>query len=748
MKLIIVESPGKIKKINSILKENYLIKASVGHIRDLGKKGLSYNETTFEPEYEILSDKTEVVQNLKDAVKKSNVIYLASDPDREGEAISQGLKDILKLTTYHRITFNSITASAIKQAIETPRLIDEPLVEAQETRRILDRMIGYKISPLLMKKYGMGALSAGRVQSVVVRILVDLENTIQNFVPEAEFNGHADTTINSKKINLSMYYKNKLFRGSEEDAKKILGKLKNSKYSLSELNEKTREQNPPPPFITSTLQQEASNKLKYDLQRTMKTAQSLYEAGKITYMRTDSPSISKEAIQPIQDEITKKYGETLYKYREYKSKNASAQEAHECIRPTHIEHDTDDNSLYMMIWKRTMASLMQPAKYQVFQITVTTDDPNITFKGEVERLSSPGFLLVYNQVVDDEISLESSSKNLKLNNIRTEEKISSPPSRYGEASLVKDLEKLEIGRPSTYAALITKIKDRKYIEEKDHDGKKYDQKIFTLKKVEKIIEIVEEKKEIILGREKKRLTPTTLGMNITKILIELFPTFMDINFTAETEKVLDEIAMGKKKKLPVLTEYWNLLKNYLDKLSAMVITKVGPNMLGEYNKGKIYIVSTRYGDALRYDLGKTKKYINITDTNLTLEEAITIISKNKTGKVVVEEEKGTLIGEDDKNNKYYETVARYGPVIKKTKDEVDTVEYRNIKGCKKEITMQLVLLLFTYPKEITKTISLNYNLLKDSYYLKEDKKCINFPKDNLEYTNEEILNYWKSKNKI
>jgi len=744
MKLIIVESPGKIKKISSILSNDYLIKASVGHIRDLGKKGLSYNESTFEPEYEILSDKKEVVKNLKDAAKKSSVIYLASDPDREGEAISQGLKDILKLTTYHRITFNSITASAIKQAIESPRLIDEPLVEAQETRRILDRMIGYKISPLLMKKYGMGALSAGRVQSVVVRILVDLENSINTFIPESEFNGHADTTINSKKINLSMYYKNKLFRGDEKDAKKILEKLKASKYVLSELNEKTREQNPPPPFITSTLQQEASNKLKYDLQRTMKTAQGLYEAGKITYMRTDSPSISKEAISSIQEEITKKYGESLFKYREYKSKNASAQEAHECIRPTHIDYDNDDNTLYMMIWKRTIASLMQPAKYQVFQITVTTDDPNITFKGEIERLSSPGFLLVYNQTAEDAISLEGSNKNLKLNNIRSEEKISSPPSRYGEASLVKDLEKLEIGRPSTYAALITKIKDRKYIEEKDHDGKKFDQKIFKLTKEEIIIE----KKEIVLGKEKKRLTPTALGMNITKILIELFSNFMDINFTALTEKVLDEIAMGKKKKLPVLTEYWNLLKNYLDNLSAMVITKAGPNMLGEYNDGKIYIVSTRYGDAIRYDVGKTKKYINITDKDITLENAINIISKNKTGKVVVEEEKGVFIGEDTNNNKYYDTIARYGPVIKKISGKnQENIQYRNSKGCKREINLQLALLLFTYPKEITKTISLNYNLNKDSYYLREDKKCINFPKENLEYTNEEILNYWKSKNK-
>ena len=244
MKLIIVESPGKIKKISSILGDNYLIKASVGHIRDLDKKGLSYDETTFEATYEISSDKKDVVSGLKNAAKNASIIYLASDPDREGEAISQGLKDVLKLKEYHRITFNSITSTAIKQAIDSPRKIDDALVEAQETRRILDRMLGYKISPVLMKKYGSSsfqALSAGRVQSVVVRIMVDLENQIKTFQPEAEFNGHGEVKINGKKIGLNLYYKNKLFRGSEEDAKKLLKRLINSKFELVELNEKRKE---------------------------------------------------------------------------------------------------------------------------------------------------------------------------------------------------------------------------------------------------------------------------------------------------------------------------------------------------------------------------------------------------------------------------------------------------------------------------------------------------------------------------
>ena len=732
MKLIIVESPGKIKKISSILKNDYLIKASVGHIRDLDKKGLSYDEETFVAEYKILSDKTEVVKNLKDAVTKCSIIYLASDPDREGEAISQGLKDILKLKEYKRITFNSITASAINDAIDNPRLIDDQLVEAQETRRILDRMLGYKISPILMKKYGMGALSAGRVQSVVVRIMVDLENEINNFVPEAEFNGHAETTLNSKKIKLTLYYKNKLFRGSESDARKILEKLKTSKYTLAELNEKIREQNPPPPFITSTLQQEASNKLKYDLQRTMKGAQALYEAGKITYMRTDSPSISKEAINPIKDIIKDKFSEACFKYREYKSKNASAQEAHECIRPTHPELDNDD-TLYNLIWKRTIASLMISAKYQVFQITVNTDDPNITFKGEVERLDTPGFLQVYGQVADEVISLSGEKKALKLSAICMEEKISSPPSRYGEASLVKDLEKLEIGRPSTYAALITKIKERGYIEEKDHEGKKYDQKILKLDKSD----IKEENDVIVLGKEKKRLTPTALGLNITKVLIEMFPNFMDVNFTAQTEAVLDDIANGKKKKLPVLTEYWNLLKNYLDKLSTLVITK-DSNELGEYNKGKISIVTTRYGDAIKYIKGKDTIYINITSKELTLEDAVEKVKDKLNGKL----ESGTLLG-SDATCKYYQTTAKFGPVIKQVDTSSGKIEYRGIKDCKDEINMTLVKKLFSYPKIINKTVSLNYNLAKDSYYLKDGIKFISFPKENLEMSKADILKYYE-----
>jgi DNA topoisomerase-1 len=743
MKLIIVESPGKIKKISSILSDGYLIKASVGHIRDLDKKGLSYDETTFHADYQILPDKHEVVRNLKQAAKNATVIYLASDPDREGEAISQGLKEVLKLTTYHRITFNSITSTAIKQAIDTPRLIDDNLVEAQETRRILDRMLGYKISPVLMKKYGMGALSAGRVQSVVVRIMVDLENSIKTFQPDAEFNGHADVKINSKKINLSLYYKNKLFRGSEEDAKKILKKLINCKFELAELNEKTREQNPPPPFITSTLQQEASNKLKYDLQKTMKIAQGLYEAGKITYMRTDSPSISKEAIHSLKEVISEKYGEENYKFRVFQSKNASAQEGHECVRPTHPDKTEDDSlggSLYTLIWKRVVASLMVPAVHQVFQVTINcVGEPNITFKGEIERLHKPGFLAVYGQEAEDEITLDASKKNVKLCNIHMNEKISSPPSRYGEASLVKDLEKLEIGRPSTYAALITKIKDRKYIEERDHEGNTYDQKVIKLVGSE----LEEEAKQVTLGKEKKRLTPTELGLNITKILIEIFPQFMDIHFTAETEKVLDEIAEGKKKKLPVLTEYWKLLQTYLDNSALITVSKPESIELGEYKDGKIVIVTTRYGDAIKYE-PKNKKnkdvmYVNISSKEIDLPQAILLL-ENK-GK---QNESGELIGEEGKY-KYVKSKAKFGEVIKRVSG--NDVEYRNINKYKKEVDLKLAKLLFSYPKTISKTISLNYNLLKDSYYLRENKKYVNVPLDKVNLSKEELVEYWNSNKK-
>jgi len=737
MKLIIVESPGKIKKLTSILGNDYLVKASVGHIRDLDKKGLSYNESTFEATYEIMTDKQEVVKGLKSAVKNCSVIYLASDPDREGEAISQGLKDVLKLKDYHRITFNSITSSAIKQAIDTPRLIDDALVEAQETRRILDRMLGYKISPVLMKKYGMGALSAGRVQSVVVRIMVDLENQIKTFQPECEFNGHGDVKINNKKIGLNLYYKNKLFRGSEEDAKKLLKRLIGSKFELAELNEKIREQNPPPPFITSTLQQEASNKLKYDLQKTMKIAQGLYEAGKITYMRTDSPMISKEAVDPIKQVITEKYGNENYKFRTYQSKSASAQEGHECVRPTHPEQDTDDSigsSLYNMIWKRTTASLMSSAVYQVFSVTINcSSDPNITFKGTIERLHKPGFLMVYGETSEEEISLDSDKKKVKVSNIHMNEKISSPPSRYGEASLVKDLEKLEIGRPSTYAALITKIKDRKYIEEKDHEGLTYDQKVIKLVDTE----LVEEVKGVTLGKEKKRLTPTELGLNITKILIEMFPQFMDINFTAQTEKVLDEIAGGKKQKLPVLTNYWNILKGYLGTISTFVVSKPDSIELGEYKDGKLIIVTTRYGDAIKYETKNKKdtKYVSITDKDIDLPQAILLLeNKNKPN------QDGDVIGEEGKY-KYIKGTSKFGEVIKRINND-NQVEYRNIDKYNKEVDMDLAKLLFLYPKMINKKISLCYNLIKDSYYLKEDKTYVSVPKDKIDSSKEDLLVLW------
>jgi len=736
MKLIIVESPGKIKKLNSILGNDYLVKASVGHVVDLDKKSLSYDETTFEAKYEIMADKQEVVKGLKTAVKNCSVIYLAADPDREGEAIAQGLKNILKIKDYHRITFNSITSSAIKDAIEKPRLIDDALVEAQETRRILDRMLGYKISPVLMKKYGAGNLSAGRVQSVVVRIMVDLENQIKTFQPECEFNGHGETKINGKKISLNLYYKNKLFRGSEEDSKKLLKRLIDSKFELAELNEKTREQQPPQPFITSTLQQEASNKLKYDLQKTMKIAQGLYESGKITYMRTDSPMISKEAIDAIKNVIAEKYGEENYKFRTFQSKSASAQEGHECVRPTHPEQDTDDSigsSLYNMIWKRTTASLMAPAVYQVFQVTINTSDPNITFKGSIERLHKPGFLMVYGESAEEEITLNSSKKSVKVTNIHMNEKISSPPSRYGEASLVKDLEKLEIGRPSTYAALITKIKDRKYIHEIDHEGITYDQK--TIKLVES--DLVEEVKPITLGKEKKRLTPTELGLNITKILIEMCPQFMDIHFTAQTEKVLDEIAGGKKKKLPVLTEYWNILKGYLNNLSTIVVSKPDSIELGEYKDGKLIIVTTKYGLAVKYE-GKNKKdqkYVSITDTNIDLPQAILLL-ENKTNPI----HEGEEIGKEGKYT-YIKGTSKFGDVIKRISGEI--VEYRNIDKYNKEIDMDLVEKIFSYPKEINKKISLCYNLIKDSYYLKEDKTYVTVPKDKIDSSKEDLLQIWE-----
>jgi DNA topoisomerase-1 len=466
----------------------------------------------------------------------------------------------------------------------------------------------------------------------------------------------------------------------------------------------------------------------------MKIAQGLYESGHITYMRTDSVTISKEGIKSIEEVIKNKYGKENYKYRVYQSKNASAQEAHEAIRPTHPEKDSDDSigsSLYKLIWQRSIASLMSPAEYQVFQVTINClNDPNIIFKGSIERLKNPGYLKVYGQDVEEEITLDSSKKSVKLTGIYMTEKISSPPSRYNEPSLVKDLEKLSIARPSTYSSIIIKIKDRNYIQETDFDGIPYDQKILKLSNDN---EIVEEIKEIIIGKEKKRLAPTPLGEKITKILIEMCPKFMDIHFTAETEKVLDEVAEGKKTKLNVLNEYWSILKGYLEKLSDLVITKADNILLGQYNNKNIYIITNQYGIAIKCE-GKTKKdniFVNITDTNIDLPQAILLLENKSKPK-----ESGELIGEEG-IYKYYKDKSKYGDVIKRISD--DKIEYRNIDKYFKEINMELVKLLFSYPKEINKKISLNYNLIKDSYYLRQEKIFVSVPKNMLESSKEELL---------
>jgi hypothetical protein len=381
--------------------------------------------------------------------------------------------------------------------------------------------------------------------------------------------------------------------------------------------------------------------------------------------------------------------------------------------------------------------MMAPAIHQVFDVTINcSGDPNITFKGSIERLHKPGFLLVYGEKAEEEITLDSEKKQVKVTGIHMNEKISSPPGRYGEASLVKDLEKLEIGRPSTYAALITKIKDRKYIEERDHEGLTYDQKIIKLSGSE----LIEENKQVTLGKEKTRLTPTELGLNITKILIEMFPQFMDIHFTAQTEKVLDEIAGGKKKKIPILTEYWKILQKNLETISSIVISKPESIELGEYKDGKLIIVTTRYGLAIKYE-GKNKKdqkYVSITDANIDLPKAILLLENKNKG---VANDSGEELGEEGKY-KYVKDKSKFGEVIKRISD--DKIEYRNIDKYNKEIDLDLAKKLFSYPKEINKKISLCYNLIKDSYYLKEDKTFVSVPKDKIDDTKEELLTLWET----
>lgn len=643
--LVIVESPAKAKTIEKFLGADYKVLSSYGHIRDLKKKEFSIDvENGFEPTYEIPDDKKALVKELKSAAKNADMVWLASDEDREGEAISWHLFDVLKLDPKKtkRIVFHEITKSAILKAIENPRDIDFNLVNAQQARRVLDRIVGFELSPVLWRKV-KPALSAGRVQSVAVRLIVEREREANAFVCESSYRVVAifevkdkDGSISDVKAELSSRLKTK------EEAEAFLQKCVDSTFRIEDITTRPLKKSPAPPFTTSTLQQEAARKLGLPVARTMMIAQKLYENGLITYMRTDSVNLSSLALNTSRDEIISLMGEKYVKNRHYSTKSKGAQEAHEAIRPTYmsnvdIEGTPQEKKLYELIWKRTIASQMADAELEktTANISISNDDRKFVATGEVIKFD--GFLKVYAESYDDDNQEDDSSKLLpplvkgdevKRKSIVATERFTQAPPRYTEGSLVRKLEELGIGRPSTYAPTISTVQQRGYVEKSNREGVKREYDILTLKGSK----ISATTKSEITGSEKSKLLPTDVGIVVNDFLMEFFPGIMDYNFTAKVEKEFDEVADGEKAWNGLMGDFYKefhpLVNETMNKKSEH---KVGERLLGNDPKsGKpVFVKIGRFGPVIQIgtaDDEEKPKFAQITKgcsmESITLEEAL------------------------------------------------------------------------------------------------------------------------------
>ena len=586
--LVIVESATKAKTIEKILGQDFKVVSCVGHISDLPVKELGVDvDNDFKPKYIIPTEKKPVIKDLKKFVSESDKVWLASDEDREGEAIAWHLYENLNLTNkdYDRIVFHEITKNAILNALDSPREINYNLVNAQQARRVLDRLVGYELSPVLWRKVKTG-LSAGRVQSVSVRLIVEKEREIKNFLTNSTFKS-IGIFKNSSGVNLRAELNNKF--DSIEEVKLFLQKNINSTYTVSNIEKKPAKKSPTPPFTTSTLQQEASRKLGFGVTRTMSTAQKLYEAGLITYMRTDSVTISEEAKTSILSKIESKYGDSYVNLRNYKNKNKSAQEAHEAVRPTDISvedisSDYDQQRLYQLIWRRTISSQMSDAQIERTVVNIDSNSFDQIFIARGEVIKFDGFLRVYNEGTDDEVQEEKGilpqlnvNENLDLVNIMSRESFSRPPSRYTEASLVKKLEELGIGRPATYATTISTIQNRGYVSKGENEGQERTYKSIELKNGD-IIESTSTEKT---GSNKGKLVPTDIGIIVNDFLVDNFNNILDYGFTAEVEKSFDKIAEGNQNWTDTIKQFYTDFHTNVNIVKDTAERQSGEKILGE-----------------------------------------------------------------------------------------------------------------------------------------------------------------------
>lgn len=674
--LVIVESPAKAKTIEKFLGEEFQVTSSYGHIRDLAKKNLGIDiENDFQPDYIISDDKKKVVSELKKLVKNSKTVWLASDEDREGEAIAWHLYEVLKLkdNNTRRIVFHEITKDAINRAIKNPRGIDNNLVNAQQARRILDRIVGFELSPVLWRKIKPN-LSAGRVQSVAVRLLVEREREIMNFKPTSSYRvvGLFECLdVYSKKVEVRAVLKNRLKNKTE--AEDFLKKCADANFSIGDITTRPSKKSPAPPFTTSTLQQEASRKLGFSVSQTMRVAQNLYESGHITYMRTDSVNLAQSAIELAKKAIRSEYGNDYLQIRNYKTKAKGAQEAHEAIRPTYIDKpeikgNANEQRLYELIWKRTIASQMSDAQLEKTSIRIDLSNSEENFIANGEVIKFDGFLKVYLESTDEEPEETESGllPKVKVNEkvdyteITASEKFTNHPPRYTEASLVKKLEELGIGRPSTYAPIISTIQNRGYVVKEDRSGNERNYNEFRLL----ANKVSHEKKTEITGTEKSKLFPRDIGMVVNDFLKDHFKTIMDYNFTAKVEKKFDDIAAGKIEWKKMLDDFYKTFHPKVEDTLKHSERSKGERYLGDDpESGKpVYVKIGRYGpvaqigDANPEDENAEKpKFASLLKTqlieNITLEEALELFKLPRNV--------GKFEGED-----VLVSIGRFGPYVK------------------------------------------------------------------------------------
>jgi DNA topoisomerase-1 len=671
--LLIVESPAKAKTIEKILGSDFEVKSCFGHIRDLEKDDMGIDvNNNYLPRYKVPEDKQKVVNDLK-KLSKNKEVWLASDEDREGESISWHLAEVLGLDPREtkRIVFHEITAPAIKKAVANPRKINMNLVNAQQARRVLDRLVGFELSPVLWRKIGMQrSLSAGRVQSVAVRLIVEREREINHFVSESSYKIEAQFAakdITQKTVLFKAEASNKI--SEQKNAQSFLERCKNANYTVADVQVKPAKRTPAAPFTTSTLQQEASRKLGYGVTKTMLLAQKLYESGNITYMRTDSISLSDTAMADIQNEVTSAYGNNYFQPRKFKNKNESAQEAHEAIRPTYMNNhtvaDEETRRLYELIWKRTIASQMSDAEFEktIAKINISTHTEQLAATGEVMKFD--GFLKVYLEGKDDEDDEKeegilpplTAGQVLDFKQMTASEKFSRPAPRYTEASLVKKLEELGIGRPSTYAPTISTIIKRNYVEKRDKEAIKRTVNILTLTPANNI------EKEILqenTGAEKSKLFPTDLGMVVTDFLKQYFTKVMDFGFTAKIEHEFDEIAEGKKLWSTMIDGFYKPFHENIEHTLETAERAKGERELGfdEASGKKVIARMGRYGPMVQIGNAEdeekprfAKLKTNQSIETITLPEAMELFALPRT------------IGEYE-GQELSVSVGKFGPYIK------------------------------------------------------------------------------------